>query len=45
MKDRLELLVTNRLANPKLTEFFKEMIRLDQEATKRFIFRHYNFHI
>ena len=47
MKDRIELLVTNRLSNPnpKLTEIFKEMIRLDQEATNRFIFRHYNFHI
>lgn len=40
MKDRLELLVTNRLFNPKLTELFNEMIRLDQDATNRFIFRH-----
>jgi len=45
MKDRLELLVTNRLFNPKLTELLNEMIRLDQDATNRFIFRHYNLHI
>ena len=45
MKDRLELLVTNRLFNPKLTELFNEMIRLDQDATNRYILRHYNFNV
>ena len=35
MKDRLELLVTRRLSNPRLTEMFEELVRLDTEASYR----------